>query len=237
MGMQVTDPIPDARPASRERPTAAGSVENALPQPHKTPAWGLTFLPLATAMGYGLAALLGFALEAVSLATLAGAAALVILDKRALAATGKLPRAAAPSTAWFLFPPGYLFRRAKRLGTSRAQAWIAVACLVLAFAARVAIVAALASYAIEADAVLPGCADRSAMADILGTFDEVPAVQAAGIHGVVLVAQREVGQGPGAKPTKRYCTGRVRASNTQEYDVQYDFELEQGQVIIRVELP
>ncbi len=94
---------------------------------------------------YGLAAAAGVNLTVVSMAALAGAAGLIILDKRDLTRSGRLPRALLPSTAWCLFPPAYLRRRAKRLGAPSAQFWVSMACLALAFVARSAVVLEAAS--------------------------------------------------------------------------------------------
>ena len=200
-------------------------------------AWGLVFLPLATSLGYIVAVLSGLDLGLVSLATLVGSVVLIVFDKRNLASTGRLPRTASPSIAWFLFPPGYFFRRARSLGTPRTQAWMSLACVIAAFVARSTVFAVLVSQAVEMEPVLPACADRGSMQDVINVFDGIASVRAANIHGVILVDQTEIAQGPGAKPTTRYCKGTMRASNDEEYDVNYDFELQQGQVIIRLEVP
>ena len=199
-------------------------------------AWGLVFLPLATSLGYIVAALSGLDLGPVSLATLVAAVILIVVDKRNLASTGRLPLVAAPSTAWFLFPPGYFSRRARSLGTTQTQVWMSIICLIVAFAAQFTVLAVSVSKAVEAEPVLPACADRGSMQDVIGVFDGISSVRDAGIHGVILVDQTEVAQGPGTKPTARYCKGRMRASNDQAYNVDYDFEIQQGQVIVRLEV-
>ncbi len=199
-------------------------------------AWVLALLPLATSPLYILAVSMGVSMDAVSLAALLASAALVVIDKRDLSRTGRIPRSSLPSTAWFLFPPAYLFKRAKRLGGPNTLFWISVACPVLAFIVCAAIVAGIATRLADADPVLPGCADRGSMPDVVSVFDDMDIVRNAGLHGVIVTDQTEVGQGPGASPKSRFCTGVMHASNEREYDMQYAFEIMQGQVIVHVQL-
>ena len=227
-------PDEDARAALAARipnqpPTDVGGGSEAA-------SWALAFLPLMTVLGYAFAAIWGLSLGPVSVATLICSAALVILDKRALAGAGRLTSSSLPSTAWAFFPPGYLLRRAKVMRAPHTQAWIAIACFIAAFVGRTALVARFTSAPADADPVLPACTERAIMPDVLGVFDDLGAIRATGIRGVTLTEQTEVGQGPGSAPTKKYCTGKVTASNTQEYQIGYDLELQQGQVIVRVEL-
>jgi hypothetical protein len=198
--------------------------------------WALAFLPVATLCGYAFAAVWGASLGPVSAATLIGSAALVVADKRWLVRSGRVPSSSTPSTAWLLFPPGYIFRRASVLGAPRTQAWIAVACFVLAFVGRTALVAKFTEAPAGVDPVLPACAERAITQDVMNVFDDLGAIRATGIRGVALTEQVEIGQGPGPAPTKRYCTGKVEASNTQGYEIEYELERQQGQVIVRVEL-
>ena len=88
---------------SPEGIAAAGATGNAtLAAPseaaQEAPAWGLAYLPLVATIFYGLAAAAGINLGLVSMAMLAGAAGLVVLDKRDLARSGRLPRTLLPST-------------------------------------------------------------------------------------------------------------------------------------------
>ena len=225
LGSRAAEP-----PLSFPNPRPAAESQDAL-------AWGLAFLPLATALAFVVAWLSGLNTGLVSLATLAAAAAIIVVDRRDLARSGRLPRSASPSTAWCLFPPAYLLRRARRLGTSKVQFWICLACLVLAFAARVAVVVETAAPAEDAGPILPGCMDQSSMQDVISTFDQLQAVKDAGLHGVVVTGQAEISEGPGPNTTLRDCSGKVEASNAQVYDIKYEFELTQGQVIVRVEVP
>ena len=211
------------------RPVVAGDASEGA-------TWALAFLPFATLLGYAFAAVWDVSLGPVSVATLVASSALVITDKRGLVRTGRVPSSSTPSTAWLLFPPGYLFRRARVLGAPRTQAWIAVACFVAAFIGRTALVAKYTEAPTGADPVLPACAERAIMQDVLNVFDGVGAIRTTGVRGVTLTEQTEIGQGPGPAPNKKYCTGKVEASNTQDYQIEYDLELQQGQVIVRVEL-
>ena len=200
------------------------------------PAWGLAFLPLATALLYILATLVGVSMDVVSVAAFLAAAALVVVDKRDLVRTGRVARSSLPSTAWFLISPVYLLKRANRLRGPKTQFWISIACSVLVLVVSIAITATAANRLADADPVLPGCADRRSIPDVVGAFDTVESVRNAGLHGVIVTEQTEISQGPGARPTTRLCSGTMQASNARDYDIRYEFEIVQGQVIITVEL-
>ena len=200
------------------------------------PAWGLAFLPLATALLYILATLVGMSMDVVSAAAFLASAALVVIDKRDLVRTGRMARSSLPSTAWFVISPVYLFKRARRLGALQSQFWVSIACLVLVFVVSIAITALAANRLADADPVLPGCADRTSIPDVVGAFDTVESVRNAGLHGVIVTEQTEISQGPGARPTTRLCSGTMQASNARDYDIRYEFEIVQGQVIITVGL-
>ena len=199
-------------------------------------AWGLAFLPLATALLYILAALVRINSDMVSVAAFLASAALVIADKRNLVRTGRLARSSLPATAWFLFSPMYLFKRATRLRGPKTQLWISIACSVLVLIVSIVITAMAANRLADADPVLPGCADRRSIPDVVGAFDTVESVRNAGLHGVIVTEQTEISQGPGARPTTRLCSGTMQASNARDYDIRYEFEIVQGQVIITVGL-
>lgn len=172
----------------------------------------------------------------VSLAALLAAAALVIIDKRGLIRAGRIPQSSLPSTAWFLFPPTYLLKRANRLGNSKRLFWLSLACLVLAFVTRTAFVAGTATSLADANPVLPGCADRGSMQDVVNVFNDMEIVRTASLHGVIVADQTETGQGPGTKPMERFCSGTMHASDDREYDIHYAFEIVQDQIIVHVQL-
>ncbi|MGI4799046.1 MAG: hypothetical protein ACRYG8_34415 [Janthinobacterium lividum] len=204
-------------------------------------AWGLAFLPLATALSYFLAYLVGVNHNVVSLAALLTSVALVVVDKRNLVRTGRVSQSSLPSTAWFLVSAVYLFKRAKRLGGPKTLFWVSIVCSILAVIISIAIVVTAATRLADAkladaDPVLPGCADRGSIPDVVGAFDTVEGVRNAGLHGVIVTDQTEIAQGPGATPTTRLCSGTMQASNARAYDIRYEFEIVQGQVIITVEL-
>lgn len=225
-GMATSMPLP-SRPSAGVTPGAQDA-----------PAWTLAFLPLATSLFYILAMLANVNVGVVSLATVVGSAALVVLDRRDLVRTGRLPHSRLPSMTWFLFPPTYLFKRARRLDAPRNLFWTSVGCLVLAFIVRAAVVTAMAVGVAKAgaDPILPGCADRESMPDVVSVFDNVEDVRDAGLHGVIVTGQTEIARGPGAVPTKMFCSGRIRASNNEEYEIQYAFEIVQGQVLVHVQV-
>ena len=87
-----------------------------------------------------------------------------------------------------------------------------------------------------AAARLPDCADRGMAADVKAVFDSLPAARQDGVRAVSLGGQAEVGQGPGAVPKVRYCSGTMLASDTVEYAIDYSFERRQEDVIIRLQL-
>lgn len=209
------------------------------PVAQKRWAWALALLPMAATAF--LVPLVSIGLDGawVTLFVVLASAALVIVDRRDLIRTGRLPSSSLPSTAWFLFPPAYLSRRARLLGAPKTQFWVSLGCLLLAFVARTAIaVAIIASVAnVAADPVLPGCADRGSMPDVVNVFDNVESVRDAGLSGVIVTDQTEIAQDPGSTPTKRFCSGKMQASNDREYDIQYAFEIVQGQVIVHIQLP
>ena len=230
-------------------PSATGNA--ALPAPteaaQEAPAWGLAYLPLMATLLYGLAAAAGINLALVSMAMLAGAAGLVLLDKRDLARSGRLPRAVLPSTAWCLFPPAYLRRRAKRLGAPSTQFWVAMACLALAFVARGAVAVEAASQLAATDAApvaaqaapadpLPSCTDDASMTDVIRVFDMLAPVKDLGATGVLVKQRAEQPESEEGLPSTRACTGKMLASNTQEYPINYAFDIEEGHVIVHVEL-
>ena len=202
-------------------------------------AWALAVLPMVETAFLAPLVLIGLDWTWVTLFSMLASVALVIVDKRDLVRTRGLLSSSLPSTAWFLFPPAYLSRRAKLLRAPRTQFWVCLGCLLLAFVARVAIAVAMATSVATAaaDPVLPGCADRESMPDVINVFDNVETVRDAGLSGVVVTDQTEIGQGPGTTPRTRFCSGKMQASNDREYDIQYAFEIIQGQVIIHVQLP
>lgn len=200
------------------------------------PAWSLAYLPLATTLANLFAATIGVSTDVVSLATILAAVALVIIDKRELRRTDRIPWSSLPFTVWSLVPPVYLFKRARRLGIPKTQFWVSIVCSVLAFVISTAVVARMATSLADADLVLPDCADRGSMSDVLSVFDDIESVRSVGLHGVIVTDQTEVGQGPGASPKARFCTGVMHASNEREYDMRYGFEIIQGQVIVHVQL-
>ena len=204
-------------------------------------AWALAASPLAVALLLMALFLLGVVddARALSVLSLAASAALVVADRRGLTRSGRAADGALPSVWWFLVPPVYLWRRATCLGRSRAQAWAWAACAALAFAIRVAVLVAAASDlagAREASMRLPGCADRDVAADVRGVFDDLPAARQDGVRAVSLGAQAEVGQGPGAVPLVRYCSGTMLATDDVEYDVDYSFERRREDVIVRLQI-
>jgi hypothetical protein len=168
---------------------------------------------------------------------LLASAGLVVLDKRDLARSGRVPKAALPSTAWFLVLPVYLRKRARRLGQGPLQFWVSVGCAVAGPVVGTAAVAALALATLsQPDGALPACNDPDAIQDVLNTFDGLGPVREAGVRGVSLSGQEETGQGPGAVPKLRYCIASVLASNAQEYDIDYTYEQRPDRIVIRLEL-
>ena len=83
---------------------------------------------------------------------------------------------------------------------------------------------------------LPDCADRDAAADVRGVFDNLPAARQDGVRAVSLGGQAEVGQGPGAVPLVRYCSGTMLATDDIEYDIDYSFERRREDVIVRLQI-
>ena len=220
---------------------------NVDPLPQEAPAWALAYLPLMTAVFYGLAAIAGVSLSVVSVATLAGAAGLILLDRRDLARSGRLARSLSPSTLWCLFPPAYLRRRARRLGAPSAQFWISMACLALAFVARGAVVVEAASQLATTEAApvtaqaapadpLPSCTDDASMQDVIKVFDMLAPVKELDAHGVLVKARAEQPESEEATPSSRVCTGKMLATNAQEYPINYAFDIEEGHVIVHVAL-
>ena len=213
----------------------------------EAPAWGLAYLPLVATLLYGLAAAAGVNLAVVSMAAFAGAAGLILLDKRDLTRSGRLPRALLPSTFWFLFPPAYLRRRARRLGAPSNQFWVSMACLALAFVARGAVVVEVASQLAATEAApvaaqaapadpLPSCIDDASMQDIIKVFDTLTPVKELGTTGVLVKARAEQPEGEEATPSSRVCTGKMLATNAQEYPINYAFDIEEGHLIVHVAL-
>ncbi len=210
---------------------------------HDTLAWVLAFLPLGTALLHSVADAIGLHPGVVSVAALAGSAALIVTDKRDLARTGRLPATAAPSTAWFLFPPGYLRRRARLLGEPGGRFWISLACMGLAFASRTAFLAGGAIEptgtaeptisAVSAPA-LPSCTDEANMQDVVDLFGKLKAMRDADVQGVVLTDRAEVPGGELEHPAVRLCAGRMRASNEEDYAINYMFEVVEGRLIVHV---
>ena len=236
---------PDGIPASGATGGAALPPSGVAAQ--EAPAWGLAYLPLVATLLYGLAAAAGVNLAVVSVAALAGAAGLIILDKRDLAKSGRLPRALLPSTAWCLFPPAYLRRRAKRLGAPSAQFWVSMACLVLAFVARGAVVVEAASQMAATDAApaaaqsapadpLPSCTDDAIMATVIKVFDTLAPAKDLGATGVLVKQRAEQPESEEGSPSSRACTGKMLATNAEEYPINYAFDIEEGHVIVHVEL-
>ena len=240
----------DAGPPTRSTGSdvRSGAVAGQSPD---TLAWVLAFLPLGTALLHSIANAMGVHPGIVSLAALGGSVALVVMDKRELARTGRLAPSAAPSTLWCLFPPGYLRRRAKLLGEHGGRFWISLACMGLAFAAQIAVlaggIAEPPSADVPTDAVapmenvaaasaLPGCTDEANMPYVLETFTKLKPMRDADVQGVVLTDRTELAGGESQHPLLRICSGRMQASNEEDYDILYAFEIVEGRVIVHVEL-
>ena len=123
------------------------------PRSNETLAWTLAALPAAASVVSMIlvpsSSTIGS--DAVGALALAASAALVVIDKRRLAASGAAAGAALPATAWFLVPPVYLWKRANRLGRSKAQAWTWMGCSLAAVVVPIILVILLASGAAEPD--------------------------------------------------------------------------------------
>ncbi len=153
---------------------------------------------------------------------LLASAGLVVLDKRDLARSGRVPKAALPSTAWFLVLPVYLRKRARRLGQGPLQFWVSVGCAVAGPVVGTAAVAALALATLsQPDGALPACNDPDAIQDVLNTFDGLGPVREAGVRGVSLSGQEETGRAPArfrscatASPASSRRTRRNTTSTT-----------------------
>lgn len=241
----MTTAAPDGVTASGATGGAALPPASAISQ--EAPAWALAYLPLVATLFYGLAAIAGVSLSVVSVATLAGAAGLIVLDRRDLARSGRLARSLSPSTLWCLFPPAYLRRRARLLGAPSVQFWVSIACLALAFVARGAVVVEAASQLAATEAApvatqatpadpLPSCTDDASMQDVIKVFDMLAPVKALDAHGVLVKARAEQPEGEEATPSSRVCTGKMLATNAQEYPINYAFDIEEGHVIVHVAL-
>ena len=203
-------------------------------------AWALAALPLASAALLAVLVLLDVVegMRALTGLTLLASAALVLADRQRVRRSG-VATGGMPTAWWCLVPPVYLWRRAAALGGSKAPFWAWFASTAGAAVIRVAVLVALASQAAgerAAVARLPDCADRAMAADIKGVFDGLPAARQDGVRAVSLGGQAEVGQGPGAVPTVRYCSGTMLATDTVEYAIDYSFERRQEDVIIRLQL-
>ena len=203
-------------------------------------AWALAALPLASAALLAVLVLLDVVegMRALTALTLLASAALVLADRQRLRRSG-VAAVSMPSAWWCLVPPVYLWRRAAALGGSKAPFWAWFASTAGASVIRVAVLVALASQAAGEHAAavrLPGCADRAMAADVKAVFDSLPAARQDGVRAVSLGGQAEVGQGPGAVPKVRYCSGTMLASDTVEYAIDYSFERRQEDVIIRLQL-
>lgn len=204
---------------------------------NQTLVWALATLPITGAALSGLALLAGISGTLVGVVIVAAAALLVMVDKRRLVAAGAASRAALPATAWFLFVPVYLWKRATLLSSSRAPAW---ASLIGAGAAPVVLmlVAGLTAAASGLGAAsLPDCAARAVASDVIRIFGDIPEVRRLAVRGVHLSKQTEFAQGPGRQPRERYCSATVLASDTREYEVEYSLELRGADLIVHVELP
>ena len=81
-----------------------------------------------------------------------------------------------------------------------------------------------------------GKSEEDVVADVKAVFDSLPAARQDGVRAVSLGGQAEVGQGPGAVPLLRYCSGTMLATDTVEYAIDYSFERRQEDVIIRLQL-
>lgn len=200
-------------------------------------AWALAVCPLAIVAIGTVLVLMGLPSgeDWVSVLTLAASVALVVADKRRILASGVAITGNLPATAWFVVPPVYLWKRANRLGRTKAQSWTAIACDVLAIVIPVAMLALPASNMAQAD-VLSGCADPEIKTGVEDTFSGWVVARNAGVKAVSLVDQEEVAQGPGKNPKKRYCRATVLASDDKEYPVEYMLEMRQGQVFIHLEI-
>ena len=197
-------------------------------------AWALALSPLLTVVVGVPLALAGLGPLAAALARLGAATALIILDRRALSRSDCLPPDALPAVAWLLLPEVYLVKRARRLGRPLTQFWVMLAAEAATLALGVGLVGAAVQS--QADAGLPRCADRSSVDDVLAVFGDIPDVRAAGLHGIALLDQTEIAQGPGASPQERVCEGAVEASDTRRYGITYGFEIIQGRIVVRAYL-
>lgn len=207
-----------------------------------TLAWALAAVPLLAAVLLLLLAVLDVIedLRWLSALTMLVSLALVAADRRRLAAARPSVEGAGkpPSAWWFLVPPAYLWRRAAWLGRSKTSFWGWVASAALAFVLRLiaVVIAAQAGAEPVAAARLPDCAGREVAADVRTVFDRLPVARQAGVTAVSLGGQTETGQGPGADPLARYCSGTMLASDTVEYAVDFSFERRQDDVIVRLQL-
>ncbi len=203
-------------------------------------AWAIAVLPLASAVLLAALVLLDVAdgMRPLSALTLLASVAFVLADGQRLRRSG-VAAGGMPSAWWSLVPPVYLWRRAAALGGSKAPFWAWFASTAAASAVRVAVLAVLASQAAEERATaerLPDCTDRGVVADVKRVFDGLPAARQAGLTAVSLGGQEEVGQGPGAVPTVRYCSGTMLATDDVDYAVDYSFERRQEDVIVRLQI-
>ncbi len=72
------------------------------------------------------------------------------------------------------------------------------------------------------------------MQDVIKVFDTLTPVKELGATGVLVKERAEQPEGEEATPSSRVCTGKVLASNAQEYPINYAFELDEGHVIVHV---
>ena len=198
--------------------------------------WAIAAAPLAASALTLMLALLGAeaATSVTSMLAIAATAALVVADRRRIAAakTGDRPM---PSAAWFLVPPAYLWKRATALGLTRRLFWANIGFGVAAFALGIAATVAVAARQVAANQ-LPACDDPAALEDVVALFTEMPEAKRAGIKGVGVGSPAELRLPSAQFEAPRMCTGSMLGSDTREYPLDYSFEWRQGQVIVRIEL-
>ena len=198
--------------------------------------WAIAAAPLAaSALTLSLALVIAeAATRFTSLLAIAATAALVVADKRRIAGS-RCDKGPLPSTAWFLVPPVYLWKRASVLGFSRRLFWMNLVFVAAGLLLGILATVSIAGRQVEATQ-LPTCDDPAALNEVVAIFSDMPEARRAGVKGVSLGRPAEIRETAAPKGAPRFCTGSMLASDTHEYALDYSFEWRQGEIIVRIEL-
>ncbi len=198
--------------------------------------WALAFTPL-------ILPVLAFAFEFSGVVVLPSllsvlvttiTAAIIIADKRVIAAEGRAVVGKFPSTLWFLFPPAYLWKRARAFSLPRLQVWVWIGCSVLSYFLLIAAMAVGVTNTAEAG-MLPSCAAPAVTESLLDIFDDLPVMRTAGVRAVSVSRQAEVVVGQ-RSPRTRDCTASILDQEDDEHGIDYTIEQRPDQVLVHLKL-